>query len=88
MGILTSDEKFGIDATNFFNHLSGYSEKPEWHRISTAPFEIRETFLSLIEKEIEYHKEHGNGRIIAKMNSLTDKPIIIKLYEPPKQAFP
>ncbi|WP_100398325.1 RNA degradosome polyphosphate kinase [Bacillus sp. FJAT-44742] len=81
MGILTSDEKFGIDATNFFNHLSGYSKKPEWHRLSTAPFEIRETFLSLIEKEIEYHKEHGNGRIIAKMNSLTDKPIIIKLYE-------
>ena len=26
-------------------------------------------------------KQNGNGRIIAKMNSLTDKPIILKLYE-------
>lgn len=81
MGLLTCDEKFGVDATNFFNNLSGFSEKPKWHHFSTAPFEIRETFLSLIEAEIEYHKEKGNGRIIAKMNSLTDKPLIIKLYQ-------
>ncbi|OIJ22157.1 RNA degradosome polyphosphate kinase [Anaerobacillus alkalidiazotrophicus] len=81
MGLLTCNEKFGIDATNFFNYLSGFSEKPKWNYISTAPFEIRETFLELIEKEIEFHKKNGNGKIIAKMNSLTDKPIITKLYE-------
>ncbi|OIJ16718.1 RNA degradosome polyphosphate kinase [Anaerobacillus alkalilacustris] len=81
MGLLTSNEKIGIDATNFFNYLSGFSEKPKWNYISTAPFEIRETFLELIEKEIEFHKKNGNGKIIAKMNSLTDKPIITKLYE-------
>ncbi|WP_096201284.1 RNA degradosome polyphosphate kinase [Bacillus sp. FJAT-45350] len=81
MGILTSGESFGIDATNFFNYLSGYSEKPLWNHISTAPFEIRETFIDMIESEIEYHKQYGQGRIIAKMNSLTDKPIILKLYE-------
>lgn len=81
MGLLTCDEKFGDDATNFFNNLSGFSEKPKWNYLSTAPFEIRETFLKLIETEIEYHKEKGSGRIIAKMNSLTDKPIIMKLYQ-------
>lgn len=81
MGLLTCDDKFGIDATNFFNYLSGFSEKPKWNYISTAPFEIRETFLQLINKEIENHKLTGNGKIIAKMNSLTDKPIIMKLYE-------
>ncbi|UOE95699.1 RNA degradosome polyphosphate kinase [Alkalihalobacillus sp. LMS39] len=81
MGLLTSDEGFGIDATNFFNHLSGYSEKPKWNHLSTAPFQIRDTFIELIEQEIEYHKANGDGRIIAKMNSLTDKPIILKLYE-------
>ncbi|MED3646487.1 RNA degradosome polyphosphate kinase [Halalkalibacterium halodurans] len=81
MGLLTADEEFGIDATNFFNHLSGYSEKPQWHHLSTAPFEIRDTFLDLIDQEIECHKQNGNGHIIAKMNSLTDKPIILKLYE-------
>ncbi len=81
MGILTADEKFGIDATNFFNYLSGYSEKPAWHYFSIAPFEIRNQFLKLIDKEIEHHTKHGDGRIIAKMNSITDKPIILKLYE-------
>ncbi|WP_100372419.1 RNA degradosome polyphosphate kinase [Bacillus sp. FJAT-45037] len=81
MGILTSDELIGIDATNFFNYLSGYREKPVWHYLSTAPFDIRDQFLELIDQEIAFHKERGNGRIIAKMNSLTDKPIILKLYE-------
>ena len=81
MGLLTCDERFGIDATNFFNYLSGFSEKPKWNYLSTAPFEIRETFIKLIDEEINYHKNTGNGRIIAKMNSLTDKPIIMKLYE-------
>ncbi len=81
MGLLTCNEKFGIDATNFFNYLSGFSEKPVWNYLSTAPFEIRESFLELIDEEIACHKRTGNGRIIAKMNSLTDKPIIMKLYE-------
>lgn len=81
MGLFTADESFGVDATNFFNYLSGYSEKPEWNHFSTAPFQIRETFLHLIDQEIKCHKEKGNGYIIAKMNSLTDKKIIVKLYE-------
>ncbi|WP_368504778.1 RNA degradosome polyphosphate kinase [Alkalihalophilus sp. As8PL] len=81
MGLLTSNEKMGIDATNFFNYLSGYREKPTWHYLSTAPFEIRDQFLHLIDQEIKNQQQYGNGRIIAKMNSLTDKPIILKLYE-------
>ncbi|WP_243291758.1 RNA degradosome polyphosphate kinase [Bacillus sp. FJAT-47783] len=81
MGLITSKRKFGIDATNFFNYLSGFTEKPTFHHLSVAPFDIRSEFIKLIEKEIEFHKQYGNGRIIAKMNSLTDKPIIMKLYE-------
>jgi polyphosphate kinase len=34
-----------------------------------------------LDQEISYHKQFGNGYIIAKMNSLTDKKIIMKLYE-------
>ncbi len=81
IGYLTANEQFGVDATNFFNYLSGYSEKPIWHHLSIAPFEIRNKFLQLIDEEIEIHSKNGNGHIIAKMNSLTDKPIILKLYE-------
>lgn len=81
MGILTSKKKFGIDATNFFNYLSGYSEKPKFHHLSVAPFDIRKDFIRMIDTEIDYHKRYYNGRIVAQMNSLTDKELIMKLYE-------
>ncbi|MFC0270703.1 RNA degradosome polyphosphate kinase [Metabacillus herbersteinensis] len=81
MGLITSKRKFGIDATNFFNYLSGYTDKPDFHHLSVAPFDIRKDFISLIESEIQFHRQYGNGRIIAKMNSLTDKMIIKKFYE-------
>ena len=81
MGVVTSKRKFGIDATNFFNYLSGYTEKPIFHHLSVAPFDIRKDFINLIDDEISFQKQFGNGRIIAKMNSLTDKVIITKFYE-------
>lgn len=81
MSLFTSKRQFGIDATNFFNYLSGYTEKPEFHYLSVAPFTIRTDIIDLIDTEIRFQKKHGNGRIIAKMNSLTDKLIIMKLYE-------
>lgn len=81
MGIITSNRKFGIDATNFFNYLSGFTEKPDFHHISVAPFNLKDEFITLVDQEIESHKQYGDGRIIAKMNSLTDKKVIIKLYE-------
>ena len=81
MGLLTSKKKFGIDATNFFNYLSGYTEKPKFHHLSIAPFDIRKDFIRLIDTEIDYHKRYNNGKIVVKMNSLTDKELIMKLYQ-------
>ncbi|WP_341322519.1 RNA degradosome polyphosphate kinase [Solibacillus sp. FSL H8-0523] len=81
MAIITSNKEFGIDATNFFNYLSGYTEKPKFNHICVSPYDIRDEFLKLIDKEIALHKEYGNGFIRAKMNSLTDKDLMMKLYE-------
>ncbi|WP_085991218.1 RNA degradosome polyphosphate kinase [Oceanobacillus senegalensis] len=81
MGLITTKRKFGIDATNFFNYLSGFTEKPDFHHISMAPFDIRKDFIRYINEEIRFHKERGTGHIVAKMNSLTDKEIIKKFYE-------
>lgn len=84
MGIITAKKKFGIDATNFFNFLSGYTEKPKFHHLVVAPFDIRDEFIRLIDQEIEHHQKHGNGFFRAKMNSLTDKELIMKMYEASK----
>ncbi len=81
MGIITSDKEFGIDATNFFNYLSGYTEKPTFNHLVVAPFDIRDEFIRLMDEEIACHKKYGNGFIRAKMNSLTDKDLMMKLYE-------
>jgi len=80
-GLITANREIGEDATNFFNYLSGYMEKPEFHHLSVAPFDIRQKLMELIDDEIHFHKQFGNGHIIAKMNSLTDKKLMIKLYE-------
>ena len=62
-------------------YLSGYTEKPKFHHLVVAPFDIRDEFIHLIDEEIECHKKYGNGFIRAKMNSLTDKDLMMKLYE-------
>ncbi|MRG86743.1 RNA degradosome polyphosphate kinase [Salinibacillus xinjiangensis] len=81
IGLLTSNEEIGIDATNFFNVLSGYMEKPAFYHLVMSPYDIRDEFFKLIDQEIAYHDQFGNGHIIAKMNSLTDKELILKMYE-------
>lgn len=81
MGVFTANEKIGEDATNFFNYLSGYTERPKYHHLHVSPFAIRDSLMDYITDEMTFHKEFGNGHIIAKMNSLTDKALIKKLYE-------
>lgn len=81
MGLITTNKEIAEDAINFFNYLSGYSVKPEYNKLIVAPFDIRDVFISHIDDEIEAQKKYGNGKIIMKMNSLTDKDIILKLFE-------
>lgn len=80
-GILTCREAIGVDATAFFNMLSGYSEPPAWNRLVVAPIWLRKTFLKLIEREKGYAKAGKKAHIIAKMNSLCDQEIIAALYD-------
>ncbi|WP_047150595.1 RNA degradosome polyphosphate kinase [Aneurinibacillus tyrosinisolvens] len=81
LGMFTCNEHFGIDASYIFNHLSGYSKPPKWKKIEAAPNGLRNKFLQLIENEISTSTEEKPGRIIAKMNSLTDKKLIKALFK-------
>jgi polyphosphate kinase len=80
-GYFTADEDMGADATDLFNYLTGYSAKEHYRKLLVAPINMRARILELIENEIERHQEHDDGHIIFKLNSLTDKMIIHKLYE-------
>ncbi len=81
MGLITTNKEIGEDATNFFNYLSGYSQQPVYNHLSVSPFDIRDSYIEDIDAEIAFHQQFGNGHMIAKMNSLTDKVVIEKLYE-------
>ncbi len=81
MGLLSCDEKLGADASAIFNMLSGYSEPPQLHKIVTAPLNLRDRFMELIEREIDNAREGKKAKIIAKMNSLVDPGIIKELYK-------
>ncbi len=81
LGLLTANEAFGSDASAFFNVLSGYSDPPVWNKFVVAPMGLREKVYELIEQEMRHAKAGRKGHIIAKMNSLIDKDVILKLYE-------
>jgi polyphosphate kinase len=77
VGFLTCDPRVGADVTQLFNHLTGYSREVNFESLLVAPRVMRNALLDLIEQEIG----HGaDGRITAKLNSLTDPEMIEALY--------
>ncbi len=81
IGLFTCSEPFGVDASEFFNMLSGYAEPPEWRRLIPAPLWLRSFFEKRIRREILNAREGKKAAIIAKINSLADGAMIELLYE-------
>jgi polyphosphate kinase len=81
LGLISCRPDFGTDASQLFNSLTGYSRKSNYNKLLIAPLGLRKGIIERIEREIELHKKHKNGRIIFKMNSLTDPEIISTLYQ-------
>jgi polyphosphate kinase len=81
MGLLTSADEFGADASGFFNTITGYSEPPVFKRLVMGPLGLRDRILSLIRREADWARSGQNSGIMAKMNSLVDPVIIRELSE-------
>ena len=81
IGILTSDEEIGADATDLFNFLTGYSNQSEYRRLMVAPVTLRKKIVKLIKREAENKRNGKTAKIIIKANSLTDVEIIHELYK-------
>jgi polyphosphate kinase len=83
-GLFTCKKEIGSDLVNLFHYLTGYAPEQHYHKLLVAPRDMRTAFLRLIRQEVEHQKQHGNGRIIAKMNALDDVEIIQELYRASK----
>lgn len=79
-GLFTCAPGIGSDMINLFHYLTGYAPEQHYRRLIVAPREMRQHFVELIQAEVAHHKQHGNGRIIAKMNALDDLVMIRELY--------
>jgi len=80
VGLITSDREMGLDASAFFNLLTGYSQDVGWKKLTIAPTGLRRRFLDLIEREIAVSTPDEPGLIMAKLNSLQDGEICKALY--------
>jgi polyphosphate kinase len=80
LGLITCRPELGNDLTNLFNFLTGYSRQKDYQKLLVAPVNMRERMIAMIEREAEHCRNGGNGRIVAKMNSLVDNQIIRSLY--------
>ena len=83
-GFFTCNEDFARDISDVFNVITGYSVPGRWRKIVSAPNDLRQYFVELIDKEVNFQRKYKNGALFAKMNSLEDVKIIDKLYEASK----
>jgi polyphosphate kinase len=80
LGLFTSDEELGGELHDVFNALTGYSVRSEYKSLLVAPFNMRERFVELIQRETAHAEAGREGRIRVKINGLTDPEIIANLY--------
>jgi polyphosphate kinase len=81
MGLFTANSDMGIDATNIFNMLSGYSKPPYFHQLHISPQGIRDFINDRLDQAIAVAKQDKPALVRMKMNSLSDQQIIAHLYE-------
>ena len=81
LGVLSCDDDLGFDVSTLFNVLTGSTSPPErWRKLAVSPFDLRERLEALIEREITHARSGGGGRIVAKMNSLSDERMVRLLH--------
>lgn len=86
LGLFTINPEICADVSEVFNYLTGYSEQKRYRHLFVSPINTRQSFLRLIEREIDNVNNGKLGRIIFKMNSLVDPLLISSLYEASKRG--
>ncbi len=78
LSLITSNPAIGKDAAEFFKNMSIGNLDGRYEHLIVAPTSLKQKILYMINEEI---KKGKSGRIIMKMNSLTDVDFISKICE-------
>jgi polyphosphate kinase len=77
LGLLTADPDVGADVGDLFNYLTGFSRHTGYRQLLVSPITLRRRVLELIEEQTA---SGPDGRIVLKLNGLTDAEMIDALY--------
>ncbi|PZT88500.1 MAG: RNA degradosome polyphosphate kinase [Citromicrobium sp.] len=81
LSYFTADQSLGRDAAKVFNFITGYIEPDDLEAIALSPLDLREALYELIDAEIANAKAGKPSGIWIKLNSITNRAMIDKLYE-------
>jgi polyphosphate kinase len=87
-GLLTAERTVGEDATDLFNHLTGFSRKSSYRRFLVAPAALRAGLLERISRQVDRHTRGEPARIQFKCNSIVDEAVIDALYRASMAGVP
>jgi polyphosphate kinase len=80
IGLLSSNEAYGNDVSEFFNVITGHSQPSAYQNLITSPRDMRIQLCNLVRREAENSRNGIPAGIIIKLNSIQDKELIEELY--------
>jgi polyphosphate kinase len=87
-GLLTSNEEYTHDISEFFNVITGHSNPSEYQNLITAPRYMRNKLIELIQQEAKNARAGIKSGICIKINSLEDRDTILELYKASEAGVP
>ncbi len=80
MGLFTADPDLAAEVGHLFNYITGFSRDKKYRCMVVAPHGMRTRMIAMIEREAALSTPERPGRIIMKMNNLSDVGIVDALY--------
>ncbi|AKD05315.1 polyphosphate kinase 1 [Pontibacter korlensis] len=84
VSLLTTNEIYAHDVSEFFNVITGHSRPNEYKYLMTSPKNMRSQLIDLIRIEARNAKKGLKSGIVIKINSLEDREVIDELYKASK----
>ena len=80
-GLFSADPDISEDVHKIFQELTGMGKPANLKKLLHAPFTLHDKLMSFIDDEIAHAKAGKRAHIIVKVNALTERRLIDKLYD-------
>ena len=80
-GLFSADPDISEDVHKIFQELTGMGKPANLKKLLHAPFTLHEKLMSFIDDEIAHAKAGKRAHIMVKVNALTERRLIDKLYD-------